>query len=594
MQGLESRFRLPLRTRVNLGFTLALGLVVAVTGLAHLSVGRVVETGERVGQTQRALTALESLLAGTIAAETAVRGYALTGDERFLEGHEAGVQRVQATVAELKGLIADDAGQEQRLARLEALVAERLLSLQETAALRREQGLAAAAARVRASSGSVVDATTRALFDEIRGSEHALLTSRSTAAAATASRTRRSILIGGGALVAVALGSTVLIGREIERRRRTDRGLRASAARYRMLFDRNLAAIARSRRDGTVLDCNPALVRLLGYASREEVLGTNASQFYADPAEREHLVSGFEPGGGVVDHEVRFRRKDGEVIWVSMTFVEFEENGQTGFEALMLDITDRKAAAAQIEALNAALAGQVGELDAVNRELDAFSYSISHDLRAPLRAMQGFAEALLEDYRDRLDATGHDYAQRIVAASRHMDVLIQDLLTYSRLGRAEISLDPVSLETVVDEARETLEIEVKERGGEIDVERPLHRVLAHRAVLGQIVTNLLANAVKFTRPDTPPRVRVRSEAGAGRVRLWVEDNGIGIEPQHQERIFRAFERLHGAQQYPGTGIGLAIVQKGAARLRGRVGVESVPGAGSRFWVELCEAEAPVA
>jgi signal transduction histidine kinase len=172
-----------------------------------------------------------------------------------------------------------------------------------------------------------------------------------------------------------------------------------------------------------------------------------------------------------------------------------------------------------------------------------------------------------------------------------MDALIQDLLAYSRLARTEIALDPVSLETVVDEACAPLEMEVKERGGEVTVERPLGRVLAHRAVLGQIVTNLLANAVKFTRPDTPPRVRIRGERTPGRVRLWVEDNGIGIAPEHRERIFRAFERLHGMQQYPGTGIGLAIVQKGALRLGGQAGVESEPGVGSRFWVELREAEA---
>jgi signal transduction histidine kinase len=277
-----------------------------------------------------------------------------------------------------------------------------------------------------------------------------------------------------------------------------------------------------------------------------------------------------------------------------MTFVELEDEGQPVFEALMIDVTDRKMASEQIRGLNAALARQVAELAAVNRELDAFSYSISHDLRAPLRAMQGFADALLEDYGTALDATGHDYAQRIVAASRQMDALIQDLLAYSRLVRAEIKLDRVSLETVVDEACAALELEVKERGGEIEVARPLDRVLAHRAVLGQIVTNLLSNAIKFTRADTPPRVRVRSERGPGRVRLWVEDNGIGIAPEHRERIFRAFERLHGAQQYPGTGIGLAIVQKGATRLGGAAGVDSDPGVGSRFWVELGEAEGPAA
>jgi PAS domain S-box-containing protein len=411
------------------------------------------------------------------------------------------------------------------------------------------------------------------------------------ATAAVSYRSGGLILVGSGVFVALALASIAALEHEIEHRGRIDRGLRASEARYRVLFDRNLAAMARTRRDGMVLDCNAAFVQLLGYSSREEVLGTNASRFYADPVDRERLVSGFHPGEGAVDREVRFRRKNGEPIWVSMTFIEFEEAGQPCFEAVMLDITDRKMASEQIRALNAALERQVGELDAVNQELDAFSYSISHDLRAPLRAMQGFAEALLEDYAGQLDPTGQDFARRIMAASRQMDALIQDLLAYSRLGRTQISLDPVGLETVVDEARGGLELEVKERGGEITVERPLARVLAHRAVLGQIVTNLLTNAVKFTAPATPPRVRVRSESGAGRVRLWVEDNGIGIEPQHRERIFRAFERLHGAQQYPGTGIGLAIVQKGAARLGGRVGVESDPGKGSRFWVELRSAEA---
>jgi PAS domain S-box-containing protein len=591
MQSSTGRSRLPIRARVNLAFALAFAVLVAIALVSYRSVGSLVETSARVGHTHEVLNALESLVAGVSTAESGVRGYVLTGEERFLEPYQAGMQGAQGALARLRRLTADNAEQQQRLARLEPLVAERLLSLQETGALRRERGFAPAAERVRATGGSGVDASIRRLIDEMRAAEDALLTTRVAASSTMASWTRWTIVVGSAVFVAVTLGAIVLIGREIERRRRIDRGLRASEARYRLLFDRNLAAMARTRRDGTVLDCNPAMARLLGYGSREEVLGTNARDFYVDPADRERLVSGFSPGEGVVDEEVRFRRKSGEVIWVSMTFVEMEDDGQPTFEALMLDVTDRKAVSEQIQGLNAALARQVAELDLVNRELDAFSYSISHDLRAPLRAMQGFAEALLEDYGARLDATGHDFAQRIVAASRQMDALIQDLLAYSRLARTEIALDPVSLETVVDEACAPLEMEVKERGGEVTVERPLGRVLAHRAVLGQIVTNLLANAVKFTRPDTPPRVRIRGERTPGRVRLWVEDNGIGIAPEHRERIFRAFERLHGMQQYPGTGIGLAIVQKGALRLGGQAGVESEPGVGSRFWVELREAEA---
>ncbi|MDO8480001.1 MAG: cache domain-containing protein [Candidatus Rokubacteria bacterium] len=231
------------------------------------------------------------------------------------------------------------------------------------------------------------------------------------------------------------------------------------------------------------------------------------------------------------------------------------------------------------------------ELEAANQELDTFSYSISHDLRAPLRAMQGFTEALLEDYGERLDSTGQDYAQRIVAASHRMDALIQDLLAYSRLSRTEVRLDPVNVETVVDEVCGQLATELKDRGAEITVDRPLARVMAHRAVFGQVLANLLTNAVKFVAPDTPPRVRIWTELRGDWVRLGVEDNGIGIIAEHRERIFRAFERLHGVEQYPGTGIGLAIVQKGIARLGGQVGVESTLGQGSRFWVELKSAEA---
>jgi PAS domain S-box-containing protein len=591
MQAVPRRTRVPIRTRVNLAFAVAVGVLLAIAAASYQSVTSLAETGQRIGHTHEVLAAIDAVAATTTTAEAGSRGYALTGEERFREAHESGARGAAEALASLRRLTADNPTEQARVGRLEPLLSEHLARLADTVAIRREPSTAAAAERVRAGSGSGLAESIHAAIEEMRGAERALLTARAAASDRRAARTRWIIVIGSLAVVVVTVGSSLLISREIERRRDIDRGLRASEARYRLLVDRNLAAIARTRRDGAVLECNDAMVRLLGCASREEVLGMNAREFYADPQGREQLVSGFAPGGGVVDREVRFRRRDGTLIWVSMTFLEYEDEGQPSFEAVMLDITDRKASSARIEELNAALARQNRDLAAANEELDAFSYSISHDLRAPLRAMQGFSEALVEDYGGRLDATGHDYARRIVAGSRQMDALIQDLLAYSRLVRAEIRLDAVSLETVVDEACGALELELKERGGEITVGRPLARVMGHRAVLGQIVTNLLSNAVKFTRPGTTPRVHVRSQRDGGLVRLWVEDNGIGIEPQHRERIFRAFERLHGAQQYPGTGIGLAIVQKGATRLGGRTGVESEPGAGSRFWLELVAAEA---
>jgi len=590
MQGTPNQARVPIRTRVNLAFALAVAVLLAIAGASYQSVTSLAETGQWIDHTHEVLAAIDAVASATTTAEAGTRGYALTGEERFLETYQSGARGAEAALATLRRLTADNPTAQGRANRLELLLREQLARLADTVAIRRDQSGAAAAERVRAGSGTGLAESIQAAVEEMRVAERTLLAARAAASDSRAARTRWIIVLGSLAVVVVTAGSSLMISREIARRREIDRGLRASEARYRLLVDRNLAAIARTRRDGVVLECNPAMVRLLGCASREEVLGMNASDFYVDPAERERLLSAFAPGGGAVDREVRFRRKDGIEIWVSVTFLEYEDNGQPSFEAVMLDITDRKATSGRIEELNAALARQIEGLAAANQELDAFSYSISHDLRAPLRAMQGFSEALLEDYGTRLDATGHDYANRIVTASRQMDSLIQDLLAYSRLVRAEVSLDTVNLETVVDEACGALEIELKDRGGEIAVERPLGRVRGHRAVLSQIVTNLLSNAVKFTRPDTPPRVRVRSERDHGRVRLWVEDNGIGIEPQHRERIFRAFERLHGAQQYPGTGIGLAIVQKGATRLGGQAGVESELGAGSRFWLDLAEAD----
>jgi signal transduction histidine kinase len=167
-----------------------------------------------------------------------------------------------------------------------------------------------------------------------------------------------------------------------------------------------------------------------------------------------------------------------------------------------------------------------------------------------------------------------------------MDIMIQDLLTYSRFSRAELELRQVSLSAVVTEALTELEAELKDRQAQVTVEDPLLEASGHHSTLVHIVMNLLTNALKFVAPGVLPRVRVWSETRDWWVRLWVEDNGIGIEPEHQQRIFRVFERLHGADTYTGTGIGLAIVRKGAERMGGQVGVESTFGQGSRFWVEL--------
>ena len=235
--------------------------------------------------------------------------------------------------------------------------------------------------------------------------------------------------------------------------------------------------------------------------------------------------------------------------------------------------------------LETKVAQRTAQLEEINQELKAFSYSISHDLKAPLRAIQGFATALLEDYGRDFDDLGLEYAMRLVSSAQHMEMLIQDLLTYSRLSRTQIRLNSVNLSLVVNKAIEQLQAEIETSQAQITVEKPLLNIYGNSLVLTQVISNLISNAIKFVPSSKVPQVYIKAETTEDKVRLWIEDNGIGIKPQHQSRIFQVFERLHGSETYSGTGIGLAIAKKGMERIGGKIGVESQPDCGSRFWIE---------
>lgn len=226
------------------------------------------------------------------------------------------------------------------------------------------------------------------------------------------------------------------------------------------------------------------------------------------------------------------------------------------------------------------------ELTEVNDELESYVRTVSHDLRAPLRAIHGLGAAVMEDNRTRLDEQGVDFLGRMIAAAERMDQMLLDLLAYSRLGKAELCFERVDLGAVVRSAQELVQGELDSRGAELVVVEPLAAVRGHAPMLVQALSNLFTNAAKFTRPGTTAHIRVWTEVHAGLARIHVADDGIGVAPAYHERIFRAFERLHGPEHYPGTGIGLAIVRRAIERMGGRVGVESRLGEGSVFWIEL--------
>lgn len=284
------------------------------------------------------------------------------------------------------------------------------------------------------------------------------------------------------------------------------------------------------------------------------------------------LIVGADHPKGFASEHVEITRKLADQLTVAFWRV----GSQTQFQLSSTELEQR-------------VAEYSTQLQDINTQLETFS----RDLRAPLRAMEGYADALREDYADRLDPVGQEYLQRILTTAQRMNTLIQDLMTYSRLNYASLPLRPVSLASIVYKAQTQLEPELTARAAQITTEEPLPPVIGHPATLVQVIVNLLSNAITFVAAGVPPRVRVWAETRDTLVRLWVEDNGIGIAAEHHDQIFRVFGRLHGLETYPGTGMGLAIVRKGIERMGGRVGVESAVGQGSRFWIEL-PAEAAVA
>jgi len=246
----------------------------------------------------------------------------------------------------------------------------------------------------------------------------------------------------------------------------------------------------------------------------------------------------------------------------------------------------RDALAQHADELEDRVAERTSELQESMKSLESFCYSIAHNIRAPLRALEGFATVLIEDYSAVLDATGIEYARRIAAAAVRADELIQDLLAYGHLSHVELYCAAVDLDQVVNLSLEKLSEQIKSTSAQIEMVRPLGHVLAHPKILEEAVASLIENALKFTAPGIRPKVKIESEVIEETIRLLIRDNGIGIAPEYQERIFEMFTRLHVTDQYPGTGIGLALARKGVERMAGKIGVRAALGCGSSFWIEL--------
>lgn len=351
--------------------------------------------------------------------------------------------------------------------------------------------------------------------------------------------------------------------------------------------------------DGRVRFMNPVAEKFLGMSEADAAgrlfedvfrIGQNAAANGQVGAIYRLVIATGTPRFNVELHAPSATGPDAEHDWIAGCYPVLIDDRPRGAVISAMDITRLKDAQRKLHEANQTLEQRVLErteaLAETNLELHAFAHTVAHDLRAPLRNIQGFASALMEDETPRLSPTGRLFLERIDGGVGRLDRLISDLLDYSKLTRGELPQGPVELERAVQLALTDLDAQITASGARIEMAAPLPAVLGNEALLVQVFNNLIGNALKFVAPGVVPHVLVRAVASENRIRIEVADNGIGIAPADRDRVFGVFERLHGQERYPGTGIGLAIVHKAADWMGGSVHMEDAPGGGAMAVLSL--------
>ncbi len=351
-------------------------------------------------------------------------------------------------------------------------------------------------------------------------------------------------------------------------------------SRLHALLNRLNVGIFRSSYDGLLIEANPAFFRLLGIDPTVDPHSVGMRELYVNPHERDEVISKLIIHGQTQEHVVKMRRKDGRIIWVRLSkTLNLEPGKDRVIDGLVEDITDRKLA-------EETLVTKAEELARTNAELEQFAYIASHDLQEPLRMVSSFSSLLARRYADKLDDQGRQYISTLIDSSGRMQTLIRDILALSRIGKIEAP-NLVDSDEVLNKAMFNLQSIIQESGAEV-VARPLPKIKGDGVLIGQVFQNIIANGIKFRGKDRP-RIEVSARQVDGIWEFSIADNGIGISPEHHDKIFGIFQRLHTRAEYPGTGIGLAFCRKVVQHHGGRIWVESNAGSGSTFRFTLEQA-----
>lgn len=556
---------------------LAAALAVLAKGIRNQS-----SAFRSVVHTREVLENVQSTIAHTSEAEAAQRGFLLTGSPGFLVSYRQARDAVPPQVAALRALTLDNPRQQGLLRDFDEAVRLRF-DLLESVLQEKQAGRAPTLATLE--SGLRLKERILALAQRMRAEEQRLLQERQGRVEAGRRELIAAFATTGGMAVALIVLMWILSSRDAARLLARAQAL----AESELALKRRLAQIETIYRAVPVglglvdaglrlAELNDALAEAAG-RRKEALVGIDLARLLAPLGAQAPVV---------LDQVVRERRQVGSVEfstgpdacasgqrdWLASFYPVVDGERLEGIVIALLEVTQIKAAQRKLIEANQLLERRVEERTAriaeANEELRAFAHTVAHDLRAPLRNVEGFATALLEDEAERMSADGRLFAERIVAAVVRMDRLITDLLAYSRLSRAELRLERVDLGIVVKTVLRDLEGQIADSGARLDIGYPLPAVQGNATILVQVLANLVSNAIKFVERGVAPQVTITGSRDGMAARLLIADNGIGIAPEHREHVFGVFERLHGHERYPGTGIGLAIVKKGLERMGGTV------------------------
>jgi len=616
---------LPLRTKLLGSFGLVVLVLVALTSLAYQTTAANQRAADAVSHSLRVVGTAHETLTSMVDMETGYRGFLLTGREDFLEPYTEGGQTAEQNLAELTELTADNPDQLARWQELQERIADWKANVTEPGiALRRDvtdgrRGTDDLSAWVASGIGKRRFDEMRRIFGEGITTEEQILTARQDTSAAARRRLYAELAIGTAAalglalILALALTADValpvgqfatsarrLANGDLDQRVRLKRDdeIGVAARAFDDMAERLQTIIVRSDailqtaaegivgldREGRVTFVNPAAAVAFGQPA-DDLLGRTISHRLETSHDATNGTASTDLiaqalSAGTVEHgaDAVLRRGDGTTVPIEYTCAPVRERDEiVGTVVTIRDVTDRRAA-------ERALADRARELARSNAELEQFAYVASHDLQEPLRAVVSYLQLLERRYRSQLDERADKYIGYAVDGARRMQTLINDLLAYSRVGRRGDERTSVDLEAILGRVLASLEVGIQESGATVTHD-PLPTVMSDPVALGQLLQNLVGNAIKF-RGEDPPRVHISATRQEHAWQIAVRDNGIGIAPEYQERIFILFQRLHGRDEYAGTGIGLAICKKIVERLGGTLRVESTAGAGSTFLFTL--------